>query len=590
MLPNRNRLDAVLRVGQREALVKRTTPTGAQASGKKWKPLTDATLIAAIKEASTKDWKHPTYGPIEDWDVSQVTSMRNAFSCGSKSSRLSSRIPFDPDLSKWDVSNVTDMVSMFACRTFFTGKGLANWDVSKVTNMSRMFHLCDVFDADLSAWDVSNVTRMWGMFKGCHNFTGKGLENWNVCNVTRKSGMFKNSKVDPLPAWYNESGRPTCLKPKTPPPPPAPAPAATVAPEKAAKPKTPPPPPTPALVATVAPEKAAKPKTPPPPPAPAPAATVATTAPERVAKPKTPPPPPAPAPAATVATTAPERVAKPKAAAKETDKEQSKKVENIDRGSKLRENARNAAKTVQMLQELSANDAQIDELKQQLRTAREKEANAPVVDIYQYDEAAEEIDKRDKKISELEQKLQKLQGDTPAQAERPHQVVYKQNRAPAAYSAAAQMVDEVTKTLVRLEAQRSMKIDELEKLVLIDETIKETLDRMNWKSWSPFGDTPEKKYEKARAKAIEEMKMAIKQLDKDIEVAKTQLGELKAGGGGGDKNSALFAAIEARKAKQDARAAAIDAGEIEVESPRKDPRMDGGRRRSRVTRVLSPYL
>jgi hypothetical protein len=43
----------------------------------------------------------------------------------------------------------------------------------------------------------------------------------------------------------------------------------------------------------------------------------------------------------------------------------------------------------------------------------------------------------------------------------------------------------------------------------------------------------------------------------------------KAGsGGGGDKNSALFAAIEARKAKQDARAAAIDAGEIEVESPR----------------------
>ena len=39
-------------------------------------------------------------------------------------------------------------------------------------------------------------------------------------------------------------------------------------------------------------------------------------------------------------------------------------------------------------------------------------------------------------------------------------------------------------------------------------------------------------------------------------------------GGGSDPQSALFAAIAARKEKQEARMRAIEAGEIEVEDPR----------------------
>ncbi|MBT3543965.1 MAG: BspA family leucine-rich repeat surface protein [Saprospiraceae bacterium] len=40
------------------------------------------------------------YGPMPDWDVSNVTSMGFAFA---------GRTNFDADIGDWDVSNVTDM-------------------------------------------------------------------------------------------------------------------------------------------------------------------------------------------------------------------------------------------------------------------------------------------------------------------------------------------------------------------------------------------------------------------------------------------------------------------------------------------------
>ena len=49
----------------------------------------------AKKEIATK-----TYGPIENWDVSEVTNMRSLFR---------SKETFDSDLSRWDVSSVTNM-------------------------------------------------------------------------------------------------------------------------------------------------------------------------------------------------------------------------------------------------------------------------------------------------------------------------------------------------------------------------------------------------------------------------------------------------------------------------------------------------
>ena len=41
---------------------------------------------------------------------------------------------------------------------------LNNWDVSSVTNMKNMFHRASSFNQPLNDWDVSSVTNMESMF------------------------------------------------------------------------------------------------------------------------------------------------------------------------------------------------------------------------------------------------------------------------------------------------------------------------------------------------------------------------------------------------------------------------------------------
>merc|ERR1719491_2278548 len=54
---------------------------------------------------------HNNYGPIEDWDVSLITSMVETF----KDSTL------NENLSSWDVSSVTSMDEMFRRANSFNG-------------------------------------------------------------------------------------------------------------------------------------------------------------------------------------------------------------------------------------------------------------------------------------------------------------------------------------------------------------------------------------------------------------------------------------------------------------------------------------
>ena len=66
------------------------------------------------------------YGPINDWDVSLITSMSYLFM---------NKSAFNSDNGNWDVSNVTTMVEMFKNTSF--NQDLSNWDVSNVTNMVK---------------------------------------------------------------------------------------------------------------------------------------------------------------------------------------------------------------------------------------------------------------------------------------------------------------------------------------------------------------------------------------------------------------------------------------------------------------------
>ena len=92
---------------------------------------TDATLHQAV-DAFLDSPRNALriYGPIEDWDVAQVTSFHRLFDA----SRNPNAEHFNADVSRWDTANVVDMSACF--------RGAA------------------VFDADLSRWDVGRVRRM----------------------------------------------------------------------------------------------------------------------------------------------------------------------------------------------------------------------------------------------------------------------------------------------------------------------------------------------------------------------------------------------------------------------------------------------
>ena len=102
----------------------------------------------------------------------------------------------------WDVSNVTDMSKMFyMCHNF--NEDVSKWDVSNVTDMSEMFYMCHKFNQDISGWDVSNVTIIDSMFEECINFN-QVLDKWNV----RIDNLFEISifegcnNLKKVPIWY----------------------------------------------------------------------------------------------------------------------------------------------------------------------------------------------------------------------------------------------------------------------------------------------------------------------------------------------------------------------------------------------------
>jgi surface protein len=117
--------------------------------------------------------------PLNNWDVSQVTDMRDMF-YGAES--------FNQPLDNWDVSQVTLMDFMFnGAESFY--QPLDNWDVGNVTDMSSMFYEATLFNQPLDNWDVSQVTDMQLIFGNATSFN-QPLNNWEVSQVTLMEYMF----------------------------------------------------------------------------------------------------------------------------------------------------------------------------------------------------------------------------------------------------------------------------------------------------------------------------------------------------------------------------------------------------------------
>ena len=99
-------------------------------------------------------------------DVSEVTDMKELFSCDRGDYLGSKYVDLNPDISGWDVSNVENMGVMFyECKNF--NCDISGWDVSNVQYMANMFYNCQKFNQDLSGWNVNNVKDYSWIFSGC---------------------------------------------------------------------------------------------------------------------------------------------------------------------------------------------------------------------------------------------------------------------------------------------------------------------------------------------------------------------------------------------------------------------------------------
>ena len=149
-------------------------------------PITDDNFRSAISDCLSFDpvngnCVESEYGPMSDWDVSNVTNMALAFL---------NVTTVNADIGDWNVSNVTKMNSMFSGADSFN-QDIGDWNVSNVTNMRSMFHDSS-FNQDIGDWDVSNVTEMRYMFSGAISFN-QPIGDWNVSNVTNMNNMFENA-------------------------------------------------------------------------------------------------------------------------------------------------------------------------------------------------------------------------------------------------------------------------------------------------------------------------------------------------------------------------------------------------------------
>lgn len=144
--------------------------------------LTDANFKDAVElwfshEANASS----TYGHIQDWNISSVTDLSNAFE---------DRNTFNEDISKWDTASITKMNSMFKGASEFN-QDIGDWNTSSVTTMLMMFHQATIFNQDISDWNISSVISIKKMFYDATSFN-QSLSSWDVNSVTSMNSIFNN--------------------------------------------------------------------------------------------------------------------------------------------------------------------------------------------------------------------------------------------------------------------------------------------------------------------------------------------------------------------------------------------------------------
>ena len=116
---------------------------------------------------------------IDNWDVSQVTNMRETFSGATAFGQSDAG---QLRLESWNTAQVTDMQATFFYATAFNGN-IAHWNVAKVMNFHATFEHAESFNRDVDGWNVAAATEMSYMFKSAEAFN-QAIGSWNLASVT----------------------------------------------------------------------------------------------------------------------------------------------------------------------------------------------------------------------------------------------------------------------------------------------------------------------------------------------------------------------------------------------------------------------
>ena len=155
---------------------------------------------------------------IKNWNTSKVTTMASLFNCQqSFNQNIGTKVITVNSVTytAWDTLNVTTMSGMLNAYTtantlsgVFTNGGssaIGNWNTSKLTSLFATFQNQPLFDRGINtvvttingvtytAWDTLNVTNMNNVF-GVYRNTGifnQNIDNWNTSKVTTMNSMFR---------------------------------------------------------------------------------------------------------------------------------------------------------------------------------------------------------------------------------------------------------------------------------------------------------------------------------------------------------------------------------------------------------------
>ena len=163
----------------------------------------------SFKPKSLEELKHAvrtymsgdrSYGEMNSWDVSLITSLEYLFSPYPE---------FNEYINDWNTTNVTIMTGVFKDTKF--NQVLDKWNTSNVIQMDYMFSGATKFNQNINMWNTSNVGMFKCMFENAHSFNqpldtwidDNGTKHWYTGYAGNMSGMFSNATSfnQPLNNW-----------------------------------------------------------------------------------------------------------------------------------------------------------------------------------------------------------------------------------------------------------------------------------------------------------------------------------------------------------------------------------------------------